>query len=154
MKKLISLLSIAMLFAVTVYGQSSTPRTGTSPNQDNTYRVFDYKFVSPNKDAAGLDTITLNPYAYHTQVFFDSLVDSVALSIASTTNSYLGDELEIQVVNSSTGKVIRWAGSTWATSTVTIGSQNGAMYLTASKRAVIVYHFDGTKWVEVSRMVQ
>ena len=154
MKKIFSIAIFLVAVTFSVFAQTTTPRTGTSAGKDNTYRILTYKYVAPNKDAAGLDTITLNPSAFHTQVYFDSLVDSVAFKIGSITPAYLGDELEFQFTNSSTGKVIRWAGAYWDPATVTIGSQGGAVYLSASKKATVVFHFDGRKWVEAYRTIQ
>lgn len=146
-------LAICTLFAFTVSAQTTIPRTGTSVSVDNTYRKLNYKYVTPTTDAAGLDTVALSPNNYHTQVYLSSVLDSVAISM-SIANAYVGDQVEIIVKNSSTGKAIRWAGGNIEPATQAAGSQGGAVYLTASKRAVICFHFDGAKWVEVSRMVQ
>lgn len=154
MKKILIALSFVAFVATATIAQTTTPRAGTRAGQDNTYRGLAYKYVAPDKDATGLDTITLNPSTFHTQVYFDSLVDSVAFKIGSASKSFLGDELEFQFTNTSAGKVIRWAGSLWDPATVTIGSQGGAVYLTASKKATVVFHFDGRKWVEAYRTIQ
>jgi hypothetical protein len=153
MKKILLIASFVAVIATT-FAQTTTPRTGTKKNQDNTYRGLDIKYVDVNKDATGLDTITLNPSAFHTMVYFDSLVDSVAFKIGSITPAYFGDKLEFHFTNSSSGKVVRWAGGNWDPATVTIGSQGGAVYLTASKKATVVFHFDGRKWVEAYRTIQ
>ena len=146
-------LFISILFSLAVSAQSTTARLGGAANTDNTYRRLNYKQVDVT-DAAGLDTITLVPKNFHTLVRIPSLVDSVTLYIPSTAFSYAGDEVELVVTNSSTGKCVRFSAANLAPATVTVGSQNGTMYVTASKRAVISFVFDGVKWVERSRMVQ
>jgi hypothetical protein len=154
MKKLIATI-FTLFICAGVFAQTAIPRTGNTPNVDNTYRTLNYAFVSPVQDKTGLDTIIVAPYAFHTQVYVDSILDSVAISIPVVTNSYLGDELEIQFLNTANGKCIRWDTRNIVVNTVgTIGSQNGVLYLTASKRGNILFKFDGTKWVEYSRFVQ
>lgn len=152
MKK-ISFLLICLSMSLAIFAQHTTPRTGTGPNNDNTYRAltFDYKAVT---DAVGLDTSKLNLNAYHTQVVIASLVDSVAFNFTSVTNCYLGDEVEITIKNSAGGTAVKWAGTHVQTATTTTGGAVGTLYLTASKRANITFVFDGVTWVERSRMAQ
>lgn len=154
MRKFIAIIAVLFITASS-FAQSAFPRTGVSAGTDNTYRVLTYNYSSPSTDKAGLDTIAFAPYSFHTDVFVDSVLDSVAVKIASTTNSYFGDEFVVIVHNSlSTGKCIRWAGAYFATATTTTGSQNGTLYLSNGKEAVIRFVFNGSKWVEVSRMAQ
>ena len=148
---LFSLLILATLGAT---AQSTLPRTGNTPNVDNTYRVLQATYASYTQDAAGLDTIKLNPYAFHTTVNIASVLDSVAINVVTNVSSFQGDELELYITNSSTGKAIKWAGSYIQTATTTTDGGVGAIVLTASKKAHILFKFDGATWVEVCRMVQ
>lgn len=154
MKNIIALIAVLFITASS-FAQSSIPRTGVAAGTDNTYRVLTYNFQNTKEDVAGLDTFSFAPYSFHNDVFIDTVLDSVAVKISSTTNSYFGDEFVVVVHNTlSTGKCIRWAGAYFATATTTTGSQNGTLYLTSGKEAVIRFVFNGSKWVEVSRMAQ
>jgi len=141
---------ITLLCALTlsVGAQSVTPRTGNATNTDNTYRVLNYKFYSVT-DAIGNDTTTVVPKNYHTEVSIPILVDSISVKVSNISNSYYGDELCVRIINSSAGTKVKFIGGTFE-----VGSGTSVITLTASKRANIKFVFDGTKWVEVSRLVQ
>jgi len=146
MKKIFS---IIFLFACLFAGaQSTTPRTGNATNVDNTYRVLSYKFLSVT-DAVGVDTVKLNTTKYHTEVSIPSLTDSLCVQFTSVANAYYGDEINFQVKNSAGGTKLKFIGSNFQ-----VGSGTATLTLTASKRANIKFIFDGTTWVEVSRLVQ
>jgi len=151
------IIAFALIFSVaTISAQSTTPRWGTGANNDNTFRAMTFKYVAIT-DAAGLDTINIVPNAYHTQIKVASLVDSFALNVTSVAKSYLGDKIEITVINSSTGKCVKWAGSNISPATIAaVGGGGSQLYVTstANKRANIVFVFDGVKWVEEHRMAQ
>lgn len=154
MKNIIAIILIA--FAVSVNAQSTTPRWGTGANNDNTFRAMTFKYVAVT-DAAGLDTVKIVPNAYHTQVTIPALTDSVAINVTSVAKSYLGDKIEITVINTSSGKCVKWAGSNISPATIAgIGGGGSQLYVTstANKRANIVFVFDGVKWVEEHRMAQ
>lgn len=153
MKKVISSF---IFLAITFIGfaQTTTPRVGTGKNNDLTYRTLDFKQVKVATDAAGLDTISIRPSAFHTLVNVAAVADSFAVSVPSVASAFAGDELVIHINNASGSKAIRWVASNIVTATTTAGSQNGTIYLGSAKRAVVVLQFDGAKWVEVSRMVQ
>lgn len=155
MKKIVSIF-ILILSVVALNAQHTTPRWGTGKNNDNTFRAmtFVYKAVT---DATGTDTLKLVPNAFHTQVTIPALTDSVTLNVTSVANSYLGDKIEVTVINAGTGTCVKWGGSNISPKTIAgIGGGGSQLYLTASanKRANIVFVFDGVKWVEETRMAQ
>lgn len=142
------IISILCAFTLSVGAQSVTPRTGNATNTDNTYRVLNYKFYSVT-DAVGNDTTTVVPKHFHTEISIPSLVDSVSVKVANIANSYYGDELCVRVINSASGTKVKFIGGTFE-----VGSGTSTITVTASKRANIKFVFDGTKWVENSRLVQ
>jgi len=142
------IISILCLFVLAANAQSVTPRTGNATNTDNTYRVLNYKFYSVT-DRADNDTTIIVPKHYHTEISIPSLTDSTNIMVSNTANSYYGDELCVRIINTSTGTKVKFIGGTFE-----VGSGTSVMTLTASKRANIKFVFDGTKWVEVSRLVQ
>lgn len=150
MKKYIFLiLSIGLLISC-AFAQSTTPRFGTTKNQDNTGRILTYKFVS-TADATGADTVKLVPSAWETLIIPSATIkDSLSYSLSSITNCYAGDIMICSFTNSSgSGHKIKFVGSNWQ-----FGSSGSSITLTASKRANITFAFDGAAWVEISRIVQ
>ena len=146
MKNILILFS-ALFFVASASAQVATPRTGTGPNNDNTYRAMtqNWKVVT---DAAGNDTAKLNLNAYKTIVKI-ALVDSVSINFTPITRCYAGDEVQFLVKNSAGGTKVKFVGSN-----VEGDSGIGSLTLTASKRANVIFTFDGTTWLEKSRVVQ
>ena len=142
MKKIISFLFVLFSF-VAVNAQSTSPRFGTTPGNDNTSRVltYGYKIVT---DATGADSTTLVPNAWHTVVRV-ALTDSVYFKSPTVTKSYAGDNLII-VASGSSGTKVKFAGTNFISA--------GTATLSTSGRAVIRFIFDGDKWVEAARVVQ
>lgn len=144
MKKILALLTVAaVLLATTVSAQSTTPRFGTTPNQDNTGRVLTYKFVGKT-DVAGADTLKTIPSAWHT-IYRVALLDSLAIQPTSLTKCYVGDQITV-IASGTSGDFIKFIGSNWISA--------GNATLSTGLRAVVRFVFDGAKWVEVSRVVQ
>lgn len=141
------LLFTLLIFSLSTFAQSTTPRTGTSTGSDNTYRVLNYKFI-PVTDATGVDTVKVNTRHYHTEVSIPILKDSVCVQFTSVANAYYGDEINFCAI-STTGTKLKFIGSNYE-----VGSGTSTLTITATKRANIRFIFDGTKWVEVSRLVQ
>lgn len=144
MKKYI--ITISLLVAVSVgFAQSTSPRFGTLKNQDNTYRQLTNK-IGTVTDAAGNDTVTVTPNAFAT-INKVTMTDSVSIKFAPAS-SYYGDTYKLLVTGASGTKVVKFVGSY-----VTLGA-TGEMRLTSTKGAIIVFVFDGAKWVEQSRVLQ
>lgn len=142
MKKLISFLFLLVAF-VAVNAQSTSPRFGTAKNQDNTGRVLTYNLVSVS-DAAGADSVTLVPSAWETVVKVAAL-DSITFKSPTVSKSYYGDNLTIMVSGTS-GDLVKFTGSNWVSA--------GTATLSSGAVAVIRFRFNGSKWIEESRVVQ
>lgn len=141
-------LSIIAIFAFFlsfgVNAQSTSPRYGTSVNNDNTGRAFTYKYTSIT-DAAGADSVAVVP-AYSGNIYRVTLVDSLTFKQPVITKSYAGDEITIVASAASGTPKLKFTGSNWLTA--------GTATLSTNKRAVITLIFDGAKWIEKSRVVQ
>jgi hypothetical protein len=147
MKKVLQLI-LAIAFVLPAVAQHTTPRFGTVAGDDNTGRILTYRYATVT-DAAGADTVKLAPRAWTTIIQYTA-TDSLAFSVPTLTNSYVGDEITVLVTNSSgSGHLVKFVGSNWQ-----VGSGGASLALTASKRANITFVFDGVTWVEQSRLVQ
>lgn len=143
MKQLIFSILFLLVGSLAVDAQSTSPRFGTATNQDNTGRVLTYKYLTLT-DAAGADSLTIRPAAYHT-VYRVDLADSLFLKSPSVADSYAGDQVTI-VASGASGDLLKFAGTNFITA--------GTATLSTSARAIIHLVFDGSKWVEASRVVQ
>ena len=142
MKKILFILVFAFTSIIS-NAQSTSPRFGTTPGNDNTGRVLTYAYKSAT-DAAGADSLYLIPSAYRTIVRI-ALTDSFTMKNPSVVRSYAGDNIVI-VASGASGKKLKFTGANWlSTGTATLSSVG---------RAVISFIFDGAKWVEVDRTVQ
>ncbi len=122
-----------------VNAQSTSPRSSTA-----TVRVS-------TNDAAGADTVKLNPKEWRTIVSPSSTVtDSITYKVRNTAQSAFGDELIFMVTNSSgSGHKLKLTGSEFQ-----VTGSDSVITLTSAKRATIAFIFDGSKWVQVSKIVQ
>jgi hypothetical protein len=141
MKKLFSFLFVLFAF-VAVNAQSTSPRFGTAKNQDNTGRALNYSLVSVT-DAAGADSVVAKPNAWET-VYKVAAVDSITFKQPVVTNSYYGDQITIMVTGTS-GNKVKFTGTNWVSA--------GTATLSSGLNATISFRFNGTKWVEQSRVV-
>lgn len=129
--------------------QNTIPRFGTTPNQDNTGRQLTYGYVL-STDNPGPDTVNLVPIYWESIIQVNPVVDSLAFNVSSLAYSYVGDQLVFQVVNSpGTGHRIKFVGTNFQ-----FGSGGSALALSSGNRATITFTFDGTYWLETSRLVQ
>jgi len=141
MKKIFALV-FALVAFVAVNAQSTSPRFGTAKNQDNTGRVLTYKLVSV-ADAAGADSVTIAPNAWET-IYKVAALDSITFKSPTVTNSYYGDKIVLQVTGTS-GDLVKFTGTNWVSA--------GTATLSSGLNAIIVFRFNGAKWVEQSRVV-
>lgn len=142
MKKYIfSMILLAFTFAV--MAQSTSPRFGTTAGKDNSFRMLQNKLTALT-DAAGADSATLAPSAYNTIVTIAAL-DSFTLKSPTVTNCFLGDELTL-IVTGTSGDMLKFTGSNWVSA--------GTATLSSGLNAIIRFVFNGSKWVEASRVVQ
>ena len=141
MKNLKFALIVGLLFCFSamVNAQSTTPRS-----------IQKTVLVATN-DAAGADTIKLNPKEWRTLVAPSSTIaDSLTYTIRNTAQSALGDMLIFMVTNSSgSGHKLKLSGSNFQ-----VTGSDSVITLTSAKRATIAFIFDGSKWVETSKIVQ
>ena len=126
------------------FAQSTSPRFGTLKNQDNTGRVLTYKLISVT-DAAGADTTIIKANAFTTLVKVAS-VDSVMFGQPVVTSCAYGDKLEIIATATTGTPKLKFTGDKWKSA--------GTATMSTGLRAVINFVFDGSKWVEYSRVVQ
>jgi hypothetical protein len=142
MKKLIFLLAFALTVSAT-FAQSTKPRWGGGPNDDNTYRAMNLKYQTVT-DAAGADSVVLRPGTF-THVVRVALTDSFTFKQPVVTGSYAADNLVI-IASGASGNKVKFTGSNFITA--------GTATLSSGGRAVIRLIFDGSKWVEAARVVQ
>lgn len=142
MKKSTFIIAITLLSFVS-FSQSTTPRFGTGPNDDNTGRVLTYRYFD-KVDAVGNDTLKIQPRAWSTTLRF-VLTDSLGIDANNLTQSYAGDNISI-IATGASGTKVTFKGANWQTA--------GTATLSSGGTAVISLVFSGTKWVEVSRAVQ
>ncbi len=141
MKNLIALFAFIFTMSV-VNAQSTYPRFGTAKNTDNTGRVLTFKLVSVT-DAAGADSVTIAPNAWET-IYKVAALDSLTFKSPTVTNSYYGDQITLQITGTS-GDLIKFTGTNWVSA--------GTATLSSGLNAIITFRFNGTKWVEQSRVV-
>ena len=137
-------LSIALVIPDYAKAQSTSPRFGTTKNQDNTGRVLNYAYVNVT-DATGADSVTSRANAFET-IYRVVLVDSLTFKAPVVTNCKAGDRITILASAASGTPFLKFNGTNWITA--------GTMTMTTRLRGVINLIFDGAKWVESGRYVQ
>lgn len=145
MKKLFSLIALFAFVAIT-FGQSTSPRFGTSANEDNTGRVLTYLWKTP---AVYSGTVTVGYNGYNATVkpaaFSSSVTPTVIANVAS---AFAGDQLTFIF----SGGTYASGGSAIVTFATNFLS-TGTVAIAASKTSVVRFIFNGAKWVEVARAV-
>ena len=139
MKTLKFLLPIFLLLALTdVKAQSSTLRGNKAT------------VLITKTDAAGADTIKLEPSEFRT-IVKHSLTDSVNFRLANLTRCHVGDELIFVITNTSGSnhkvKLNAYTG-------FEVSSADSIIAITSAKRANISFIFDGVKFVQTSIIKQ
>jgi hypothetical protein len=143
MKK--AILALVLCFSVALASaQSTTPRFGTVPGRDNTYRVLTNSYASFT-DVAGNDGTAVTPATFN-NVYRVALLDSFTFTQPVVTKSKAADNITIIASAASGTPKLKFSGSNWVTA--------GTATLSTGLRAVITFIFDGAKWVESSRVVQ
>lgn len=124
-------------------------RFGTGKNQDNSFRTLNCDLVSYTL-AAGVDTIKLRPSAFETHVrCVTTLSDSVAVQVASVSNSRIGDKVYCSFRSDGNTRRVKLVGSP----SLVTGSAT-TISLAANKSLTLLLYYDGVRWVELSRFVQ
>jgi len=140
MKKILFL--ALMIGTFVANAQSTTPRFGTTPSTDNTFRKLTNGYLAI-ADAAGTDSTTLYPTKYN-NYYRITLTDSLYLSNPTITKSYAGDLITL-IVTGSSGNKLNF-GTNWVSA--------GRATLSTGVSAIITFVFSGAKWIEKSRVVQ
>jgi len=154
MKTILSLFLVLVIG--TVLAQNTTPRWGSGPpTNDNTGRILTYGYVSYT-EVAGADTLKVVPNYYTTIVKPTAINDSVTIVLKSNTNAFLGDVLKFEFLNKTSTKnnvKFRNSGSSSVGGFAFLAADS-TIALSASKRAIVIFTFDGVKWIETSKAVQ
>lgn len=148
---------LAISFASAQSTATTTPRFSTESRGDNTGRVLTYAVISTTDLAqATLDTITIQPSAFQTIVCMkvgtamQNLSDSVCYKFSSRNTVYrLGDECVFMVSKGTGAGKIKFGGSQYILSTA-----SAAVAVAANKTLIMRFVWNGSKWVEVDRMIQ
>ena len=155
MKKLFSFIPVALI-GLFASAQNTTPRWGSGPpSNDNTGRVLTYNYVAYT-EVVGADTLKLVPNAFENFVKPTAINDSITIVLKSNTNAFVGDAIKFQFLNKTSTKnnvKFRNSGSNSVGGFVFL-SGDSTLALTSSKRAIVVFTFDGVQWVETSKAVQ
>jgi hypothetical protein len=141
---LISLIVAGSSLCTLCKGQSTSPRFGIVPNDDNTGRTLTYYYYTP-KDTVGADTAKFTPHGFETYIQpSDSIIDSLVIN-AYLTRSYICDKIEFQCVGSnaipSKGHITFNNGFSGPDTRVNVTAKAGSH---------ITFIFDGKIWREVS----
>lgn len=141
MKKVFLILACALTVSIAT-AQSTTPRQGN---------LITLKIAT--NDAAGADTIKFTPTEWRTILSPSSTItDTLCYMIKDISRCHLGDEIVCSVTNSSgSGNKIKFVGFAYP---FAVSGSDTVIALTASKRAVIKFMFNGATWVETSKIVQ
>lgn len=145
-------MTVALSCSFTVDAQHTSPRYGTSPSSDATFRNQKLSFLEKT-DAVGRDTIKIYPNSLVSNLDL-TLRDTVCI-YSSPVSAYQGDELTINISNTSgSSHTVFLTGAVGLPTAWEVGSGTTTISLTASKRAIIKFFFDGAVWLETSRVVQ
>ena len=141
MKNILIALFVVCGFAASA--QTTTSRFSGGAGKDNTYRLATFTQTSAT-EAAGNDTLSYTPKGFR-NIYRITMTDSCSFKVASVTNNYCGDEMEI-IASGASGKILKLVGSNILSSGTATTSSNA--------RVVIGFVFDGSKWVERFRTAQ
>jgi len=162
MKKIISLLLVAITISVSISAQTvypGVPLFGTQTNQDRTYRVLQIG-TTTIADTLGstIDTLTLIPGfvslagAVYNEEYVLNLKDSCVLAIRDVSSSYTYSTMTIIINAPSFGGKVKFLGySGLPTSQWDLASAATSVSPTGSHPLVINFKCSGTAWIETSR---
>lgn len=150
MKKIIIFLLAICGLAATA--QVTTTRFAATRFGDNTGRALTYAIITTtDATSATLDTITIAPNAWETIVRPSAnLADSVCYKFSSTSTSQrVGDVCTFMISKGTGAGRVKFGGSVFILSTA-----SSAVALAANKSLIMRFRWNGSKWIEESRMVQ
>ena len=143
MKKILALLLLVSTITFSATAQSTSTRAAA-------YGVTDGSFISAGTTtladvaSATLDTLNILPSKYITTVNL-TVADSVTLQLKSTAGMYRGDLLDLYIVTPAQTGTLKLLGN------YIVNTGTKTISLTASKKGLIRYWFDGANLVEYSR---
>jgi hypothetical protein len=155
MKKILTIAALIIGFSATCLAQHTTPRFGTAPNQDNTYRGMTLGLVYA-QDTLGATTdtvlINLDKFTNHVSV---TLKDSCVLAFRTVASNWFGDQLTV-LINNTAGashfvNFLGWSGYASGSTQWRMAAAGTKISPVASKTAILRFFFDGVKWVEAGR---
>ena len=134
----LALAFVAVTIGATAQSTSTRPAAyGTTDASSIGYKI------ATVADAVGTDTIAFRPNA-QTNYYTVTVADSVNLNLY-TGGLYKGDKMHLFITKSAGTGAVTLLGN-WVVSTGT-----SRIALTASKKNLLIFEFDGTKFIEVSR---
>lgn len=119
---------------------ATDPKFGTTPNQDNTYRMLNNGYVTPAYAA----TLAYTPIHHNTIYKPAALTGAVTLNL-TVTNANVGDMFTYIATASGATRI-----TTFGTGFISAGTLSAA----DAKQVTAKFIFDGAKFVEISRFVQ
>lgn len=119
---------------------ATDPKFGTTPNQDNTYRMLNNGYVNPAYAA----TLAYTPIHHNTIYKPAALTGAVTLNL-TVTNANVGDMFTYIATASGATRI-----TTFGTGFISAGTLSAA----DAKQVTAKFIFDGAKFVEISRFVQ
>lgn len=136
---------ILFVFALLATFGASAQTTSTRPQVQGTYDAssISYKTVTL-ADAVGTDTLNLRPNT-QTGYYNVTVTDSINLNLKSTAGLCKGDRLHLFITKGTGTGAVTLLGN-WVVSTGTT-----RIALTASKKNLLIFEFDGANFIEVSR---
>lgn len=146
-KGLLFLFAATTMLTFSASAQSLTPRFGTKPNQDNTFRAMTlHAFTVPDSTLG--DSISIIPTAfdnYYTDSVSSTYNGTFKFGAVNTTQLHQYDHVTITAIGAS-GNTVTFSAVGWKTA--------GTATLSSHGRAVLTFIFDGVYLVEKSRVVQ
>lgn len=142
MKRLFSILLLCAIAQLS-FGQSTTPRFSSYGTTDASSISYG-RAVLADVASATLDTIKC--YPRHQQVIVECTVtDSCTLQMPTTGGCFKNDRLYLYITNSAQTGVFNLLGN------FVVSTGTKKLSLTANKHCVLVFWFDGTSFIEISR---
>lgn len=152
MKKIVSILFLIALFATNLNAQSTSPRWGSGPPQnDNTGRIFTYDLTTViTGTATAISYQKLNPLVSNHIIKVGTLTHALTDSV-SVSGSFVGDVLTfIFTADTLTaGRVVTFGNHFASSGTLTVPNSKSGH----SGQATAVFIFDGIRYTELDRTI-
>ena len=142
MKQILLLLLVAITFSA--QAQHTGYRWSNQPG-NNSYSFINFNTAAISDTAGSTsDTIGVRPFTANS-IYQLTLTDSCYIRFASKAGTYKGDVVQINYTKGS-GSGVMILSTDFVVSTGT-----NRIAITASKKGIIIFQFDGTKYVEINR---